>query len=238
MRNGNLQRVINKVPEGALNMPIREADLNEGLSRELSEVGTNALACFQCGGCSAYCPMSLKDGPQIRKLMRKANLGIEDQITSDESLWQCFNCSICTRYCPRSLDPNSLVRYLREEETRKIMEDVEGETINVFLCDVLQEEFGVDLEKEDVNIVQVHCSSNITPEVILKCVEGGISPLLVLGCVDDYECVHGEGRYVGASNVSLTSKFLQDLGLGDYLIKYRKVESPAEIEEAIGEMNV
>lgn len=70
--------------------------------------------CYQCGKCTAGCPVSLKSKLNIRRLMIEGILGKHlDHIGEKEELWDCTTCKTCTLRCPRGLKPMDLVIGMR-----------------------------------------------------------------------------------------------------------------------------
>lgn len=85
------------------------------LSAELdSATGQNPARCYQCGKCSAGCPMApeMRLGPQ--QMIRLVQLDRRERLFSDDSMWLCLTCETCTARCPNGFDPARLVDGLRE----------------------------------------------------------------------------------------------------------------------------
>lgn len=73
---------------------------------ELARFGAGDIAaCFNCGNCSAVCPLSPDDGAFPRRIIRYAQLGMRDELLSSHELWTCYQCAECTDTCPRQADP-------------------------------------------------------------------------------------------------------------------------------------
>lgn len=71
-----------------------------------------SFACFNCGTCSAICPLIHQHFP--RKIIRYAQLGAIDRILENaEELWRCLHCGLCTQTCPREASPGELILGLR-----------------------------------------------------------------------------------------------------------------------------
>lgn len=62
-------------------------------------------ACFQCGNCTAVCPLAEDSGGFPRRLIRMAQLGMEKELLASEDIWRCYACGECTQTCPRQADP-------------------------------------------------------------------------------------------------------------------------------------
>lgn len=69
--------------------------------------------CFQCGTCTASCPSAPRSSYRIRKFMRRALLGLEDEALTDPDLWLCTTCYSCTDRCPRDIAPTDVIMAMR-----------------------------------------------------------------------------------------------------------------------------
>jgi heterodisulfide reductase subunit C2 len=85
------------------------------LAAELrSMTGQNPAECYQCGKCSAGCPMAAETRLRPHDVMRLINLDRRDTLFQDESIWLCLTCETCTARCPNGCDPARLIDGLRE----------------------------------------------------------------------------------------------------------------------------
>ncbi len=75
--------------------------------------GEGAKLCFQCGTCTASCPSGKITAYRTRKLMRMAQLGLKEDIISNDDLWQCTTCYTCEERCPRGVPIVDVVIALR-----------------------------------------------------------------------------------------------------------------------------
>ena len=62
-------------------------------------------ACFNCGNCTAVCPLAQDSTGFPRRMIRMAQVGMEKELLSSEDLWRCYACGECTETCPREADP-------------------------------------------------------------------------------------------------------------------------------------
>jgi ferredoxin len=62
-------------------------------------------ACFNCGNCTAVCPLAQDSGGFPRRVIRMAQVGMEREMLASEELWRCYACGECTQTCPRKADP-------------------------------------------------------------------------------------------------------------------------------------
>lgn len=66
--------------------------------------GQNIGLCFQCGTCSGSCPNAADVDLLPRQLMRRAQLGLNEDVLSSRTPWVCASCMSCSVRCPRGLD--------------------------------------------------------------------------------------------------------------------------------------
>ena len=62
-------------------------------------------ACFNCGNCTAVCPLAEETAGFPRRMIRMAQVGMERELLAGEDLWRCYACGECSRTCPRQADP-------------------------------------------------------------------------------------------------------------------------------------
>ncbi|WP_052316104.1 4Fe-4S dicluster domain-containing protein [Desulfomonile tiedjei] len=60
--------------------------------------------CYQCGKCSAGCPMAPEMDILPHQLVRLAVLGNHDRIVDSKSIWLCLSCHTCGARCPNGID--------------------------------------------------------------------------------------------------------------------------------------
>jgi len=87
--------------------------VNLDFIKELREFGVEtALECFNCGNCTAICPLNYDLFP--RRITRYIQLGMKDRILQNaDELWRCLHCGLCTQTCPRQANPGELILGLR-----------------------------------------------------------------------------------------------------------------------------
>ena len=104
-------------------MPAPETDplvwrdeLWEELARE-----TDAALCFQCGSCTATCPLAEGGKLNVRRLLRLGAFGTGGQGGGADlpGLWACTTCAQCNASCPRGVDVVEVVRHLRSRGWRR-----------------------------------------------------------------------------------------------------------------------
>jgi len=81
--------------------------------------GLNPAKCYQCGKCSAGCPMAseMEFGPH--QVIRLVQMNQPQKLFSDASIWLCVTCETCTARCPNSCDPARTIDGLRELSVKR-----------------------------------------------------------------------------------------------------------------------
>jgi ferredoxin len=87
---------------------------NPDLLLEIQKYGdVHVEDCFNCGNCTAVCPLSTESSVFPRQMVRLAQVGLEDRLLSSEELWLCYYCGECTETCPREADPGAFMAAAR-----------------------------------------------------------------------------------------------------------------------------
>ncbi|CCJ36649.1 heterodisulfide reductase subunit C [Methanoculleus bourgensis MS2] len=90
------------------------SDSNPEFIKEVERLGrTAAHMCYQCGTCTGSCPSAPRSSYRIRLFMRKAILGLDEEVLTDPDLWLCTTCYSCTDRCPRDLAPTDAIMAMR-----------------------------------------------------------------------------------------------------------------------------
>lgn len=73
---------------------------------DIKEYGdVNIDACFNCGNCTAICPLSTSETPFPRNNIRMLQLGLTDRLLQSADPWLCYYCGECSQTCPRQAEP-------------------------------------------------------------------------------------------------------------------------------------
>ncbi len=88
--------------------------LDPDLYSQLQRFGaTDISACFNCGTCTAICPLSEHDATFPRRIIRYAQVGMKDALLSSKELWSCYYCGECSETCPTQAGPSEFMAAAR-----------------------------------------------------------------------------------------------------------------------------
>jgi len=99
---------------------IRIGELDSDFSKAVIKAGGKEMyLCFQCGTCTASCPISIfNEAYTPRQIIRSAVLGLK-RVLSSNLIWLCAACYSCTERCPRGVRPTEVIRVLRNIAVRE-----------------------------------------------------------------------------------------------------------------------
>ena len=77
------------------------------------EAGVNLKDCYQCGKCTAGCPLA--DGMDLmpREVIRYLQMGALSTALEAKTPWICAQCDVCSSRCPQNVDICSIMRAVR-----------------------------------------------------------------------------------------------------------------------------
>lgn len=88
--------------------------VNTKFIKEVKKYGAFDISkCFNCGNCTAVCPLSKEDSSFPRKMIRYAQIGAEGKISASLEPWMCYYCGECSDTCPRQAYPGEFMMSLR-----------------------------------------------------------------------------------------------------------------------------
>lgn len=87
---------------------------NTKLREKVIELSNEDIAlCYQCGLCSASCPMTSEMDILLSTLIRFAQLG-RMEVLESKDIWLCLSCFTCRVRCPRGINLTKLMETLRQ----------------------------------------------------------------------------------------------------------------------------
>ena len=103
-----------------MRVKLSRARLRSEFCARVSELsGQDLNLCYQCGKCSAGCPMSFAMDLLPNQVMRLVQLGLAEDIAGCKTIWLCASCLACTVRCPRGVDIARVMEALRLLSLRK-----------------------------------------------------------------------------------------------------------------------
>jgi heterodisulfide reductase subunit C len=99
--------------------------LKSSFAEELAEVsGENVLECYQCGKCTAGCPLAFSMDLLPHEVMRMAQLNQEELILNSKTIWVCVSCLNCQEICPMEIGIPNVMEALRTIVLRRTEDKV------------------------------------------------------------------------------------------------------------------
>jgi len=88
------------------------------LRKTVEEIsGENIFKCYQCGKCSATCPVVDSMDMAPNKVIRLVQTG-DVEVLNQHTFWVCAACFTCSARCPRSVDIAKIMEGLRNVKLR------------------------------------------------------------------------------------------------------------------------
>lgn len=88
--------------------------VDTNLLLELKKYGAvNVETCFNCGNCTAICPLTDDGHPFPRNMIRLVQMGLKDRILQSTDPWLCYYCGDCSTTCPREAEPAETMMAIR-----------------------------------------------------------------------------------------------------------------------------
>lgn len=96
----------------SLQLPITESSM-AFLHEVERQSGQNLALCYQCGKCSAGCPIAFEMDYPPHQVIRGAQMGMRDRVLTSRTIWLCAACETCSTRCPQDVDPAGVMDALR-----------------------------------------------------------------------------------------------------------------------------
>ena len=96
-------------------MHLSTTTMNVGFVKKVEALsGSSVRRCFQCGKCSAGCPMATFMEHPPNRVVRLLQLGQWERVLAGRSIWYCASCETCSTRCPNKVDLASIMDALRK----------------------------------------------------------------------------------------------------------------------------
>ena len=89
-------------------------DIDSDFVDEIVKAGADRIrTCIQCGTCSSVCPSGRLTAFRTREVIRKALLGLKEEVLASEDIWMCSTCYTCLERCPRQIKVTDAILIMR-----------------------------------------------------------------------------------------------------------------------------
>ena len=95
---------------GAAVTPSPVSDLRTFVEKQSHQ---RILDCYQCGKCSAGCPVDYAMDLGPRQIMRYIQMGLKKEVMQSTTIWLCVSCETCSSRCPAKIDIAKVMESLR-----------------------------------------------------------------------------------------------------------------------------
>jgi len=120
------------VPSQDIRISLSRNDTQNLIIKKVEDIsGQNVLACYQCGKCSAGCPMISLMDLLPNQIIRLIQLGQFGDVLNSKTIWMCASCFTCTARCPKGVDLAKVMEALRLLLLRKSTNYVEPSEIDI-----------------------------------------------------------------------------------------------------------
>jgi heterodisulfide reductase subunit C len=85
------------------------------------DTGVIVNKCYQCGKCSAGCPVATEmDYPpsQVMRMLQTEDPAQMEKVLKSMSIWLCVSCEMCLTRCPMEIDIPTLMDYMRQKSLK------------------------------------------------------------------------------------------------------------------------
>ena len=106
----------------------KELPEDERLKKIEELSGINVFKCYQCGKCSAGCPIADLMDVLPNQAIRYVQLGLIDELLEKNTVWLCASCFTCAVRCPQGIDLAKLFEAVRQLTLRKNIDHVKVES--------------------------------------------------------------------------------------------------------------
>ncbi len=99
---------------------ISRDNVRNSFVKKLEELsGQNLLSCYQCGKCSAGCPVVSEMDILPSQIIRYAQLGLSEELFQSKAIWICASCFTCNTRCPKGINIAEVIEAIRQILLRK-----------------------------------------------------------------------------------------------------------------------
>jgi heterodisulfide reductase subunit C len=139
---------------------IKSADLVPSFKYEIANTyeGRTILYCYQCGICSAGCPVISAMEKMPHQIIRMTLLGLKKEVLESSTIWLCATCYLCNERCPQGVEISNVFFALKNvaaqnhivpKGLKQLAENIYKLGVTIEITDFQEE------EREDLNLAEV-----------------------------------------------------------------------------------
>jgi heterodisulfide reductase subunit C len=98
----------------------------------MASTGVSTTRCYQCGKCSAGCPMADEmdyTSSALLRMLQTEESQNDEAILQSETIWLCLNCHMCIARCPMQVDIPKIMDFLREKTLQENKQNSKSKNI-------------------------------------------------------------------------------------------------------------
>ena len=104
-----------------LEVPVKAEDLDPNFKFEIAAIpdGEQIFYCYQCGTCSATCPVIDDFDILPHQIIQRSLLGSREEVLNSKAIWICSTCFGCTERCPQRVNLSNVLFAIKNISTRE-----------------------------------------------------------------------------------------------------------------------
>ena len=103
-----------------MRLTIKTEELRDELIKRVEDLSRQSLLqCYQCGKCSAGCPVVDQMDVIPSEVIRLLQIGQLEEVLNSKTIWVCASCLQCASRCPKGVEFSNICDALRQMVLRK-----------------------------------------------------------------------------------------------------------------------